>query len=91
MVVNQKAFDALDKAAQAALLATAAQAGVRGWKLSDQKDDEYLKELQAKGMTVDRSSVALKRELKALGDRMAADWLKAAGTDGQAVLDAYRK
>jgi hypothetical protein len=49
-------------------------AGERGWKVSDQKDDEYLKELAAKGMTVDKSSETLKRELKAIGDRMAADW-----------------
>jgi TRAP-type C4-dicarboxylate transport system substrate-binding protein len=91
VVVNQKAFDALDKPTQAALLQVAAQAGERGWQISDQKDDEYLKELQAKGMTVDRSSGVLKRELKAIGDRMAADWAKAAGAEGQAVIDAYRQ
>ncbi|MBL0728465.1 TRAP transporter substrate-binding protein [Piscinibacter sp. HJYY11] len=91
VVVNQKAFDALDKTTQAAVTAVAAQAGERGWKTSDEKDDGYLKELQAKGMTIDRTSVALKRELKTVGERMAADWVKAAGADGQAVLDAYRK
>jgi TRAP-type C4-dicarboxylate transport system substrate-binding protein len=91
VVVNQKAFDALDKATQAALLNVAAQAGERGWKVSDQKDDEYLKELQAKGMTVDRSSARLKQELKAIGERMTAEWLKSAGSEGQAVIDAYRK
>jgi TRAP-type transport system periplasmic protein len=91
VVVNLKAFEALDKPTQAALVQVAAQAGERGWQISDQKDDEYLKELQAKGMTVDRSSAALKRELKAIGDRMAADWVKAAGADGQAVLEAYRQ
>jgi TRAP-type C4-dicarboxylate transport system substrate-binding protein len=91
VVVNRKAFDALDKGTQAAVLSVAAQAGDRGWKLSDQKDDEYLKELQAKGMTVDRSSVVLKRELRAIGERMAADWVKAAGAEGQAIIDAYQK
>ena len=91
VVVNAKAFDALDKATQAALLQAAAAAGDRGWKISDQKDDEYLKELAAKGMTVDRSSVKLKSELKAIGDRMTAEWLKQAGADGQAIIDAYNK
>ncbi|MET0334062.1 MAG: TRAP transporter substrate-binding protein [Rhizobacter sp.] len=91
VVVNQKAFDTLDKATQAAVLSVAAKAGERGWKISDEKDDAYLQELQAKGMTVDRSSVGLKRELKAVGDRMAADWVKSAGPEGQAVIDAYRK
>jgi TRAP-type transport system periplasmic protein len=91
VVVNTKAFDALDKTAQAAVLKVAAAAGERGWKISDQKDDEYLKELAAKGMAVDRSSDKLKAELKALGERMTAEWLKLAGAEGQAVLDAYRK
>lgn len=91
VVVNLKAFDALDKAAQAAVLKAGAAAGERGWKLSDQKDDEYLKELAAKGMTVDRSSLRLKAELKAIGERMTAEWLKQAGAEGQAVVDAYRK
>jgi TRAP-type C4-dicarboxylate transport system substrate-binding protein len=91
VVVNAKAFDALDPATQAALLKVAAAAGERGWKLSDQKDDEYLKELVAKGMTVDRSSAKLKAELKAIGERMTGEWLKQAGAEGQAVIDAYRK
>jgi TRAP-type C4-dicarboxylate transport system substrate-binding protein len=90
-VVNLKAFETLDKAAQAAVLKAAASAGERGWKISDQKDDEYLKELVAKGMMVDRSSAKLKAEMKAIGERMTADWLKQAGAEGQAVLDAYRK
>ena len=91
VVVNAKAFDALDKATQAALLKAGAAAGERGWKISDQKDDEYLKELAAKGMTVDRSSAKLKSELKAIGDRMTAEWLKQAGADGKAIIDAYNK
>jgi TRAP-type C4-dicarboxylate transport system substrate-binding protein len=91
VVINTKAFDALDKATQAAVLKVGAAAGERGWKVSDQKDDEYLKELAAKGMTVDRSSAKLKTELKAIGERMTGEWLKQAGAEGQAVIDAYRK
>jgi TRAP-type transport system periplasmic protein len=91
VVINAKAFDALDKATQAAVLKVGAAAGERGWKVSDQKDGEYLKELAAKGMTVDRSSLRLKAELKAIGERMTAEWLRQAGTEGQAIVDAYRK
>jgi len=91
VVVSLKAFDALDKATQAGVLKVGLAAGERGWKISDQKDDEYLKELVAKGMTVDRSSAKLKAELKAVGERMTAEWLKQTGADGQAVIDAYRK
>jgi TRAP-type C4-dicarboxylate transport system substrate-binding protein len=91
VVVNQKAFDALDKPTQDAVLRVAAAAGERGWKVSDQKDDEYLKELAAKGMTVDRGSEGLKRELQAIGARMTDEWLRQAGDEGKAVIDAYRK
>ena len=91
VVVSIKAFDALDKPTQAALLKTAVAAGDRGWQVSEQRDGEYLKELAAKGMTVDRSNTRLKTELKAIGDRMTAEWLKLAGADGQAVIDAYNK
>jgi TRAP-type C4-dicarboxylate transport system substrate-binding protein len=91
VVINQKAFDALDPATQASVLKVGAAAGERGWKISDQKNDEYLKELAAKGMTVDRSSAKLKAELKAVGERMTGEWLKQTGADGQAIIDAYRK
>lgn len=91
VVVSTKAFDALDKPTQAALMKTAVAAGDRGWQVSEQRDGEYLKELAAKGMTVDRSNTRLKTELKAIGDRMTAEWLKQAGADGQAVIDAYNK
>jgi TRAP-type transport system periplasmic protein len=91
VVVNQKAFDALDKATQDALLAQASAAEQRGWAMSEKKDDEYLKELAAKGMKIDTTSAGLKRELKAIGDQMTADWLKLAGEDGKAIIEAFNR
>jgi TRAP-type transport system periplasmic protein len=91
VVVNQKAFDALDKPLQEAVLKAAQTASERGWAASEQKDGEYLKELEAKGMTVDRSAESLKRELQAIGERMTTEWLATAGPEGKAVIDAYRK
>eukprot|EP01031_Cornospumella_fuschlensis_P003494 gene3494-4350_t len=44
--------------------------------MSEKKDQEYLKELAAKGMQVDVSATSLKAELKAVGERMTADWIK---------------
>ncbi len=91
LVVNQKAFDALDKATQDAVLKAAAAAERQGWATSEQKDGEYIKELSARGMAVDLSSDGLKRELKAIGDRMTAEWLATAGDEGRAIVDAYRR
>lgn len=91
VVVNQKLFDALDKPTQDAVLQQAAVAEQRGWKASEQKDGEYIKELAAKGMKVDVAAEGLKKELKSLGERMTADWIKLAGDDGKAVVDAYHQ
>jgi TRAP-type transport system periplasmic protein len=91
VVVNQAAFEALDKPTQAAVLKVAADAGKRGWQISEQKDVEYMKELAAKGMTVDTTSEGLKRELKVIGGRMTVEWLKTAGDEGKAVIDAFQR
>lgn len=91
VVVNQKAFDALDKAAQDAVLQQATAAEQRGWATSEKRDEEYIRELAAKGMKIDTTSVGLKKELKVIGDRMIEDWLKTAGDEGKAIIDAYNK
>jgi TRAP-type C4-dicarboxylate transport system substrate-binding protein len=91
VVVNQKAFDALDKATQDTILKAAATAEARGWKVSEEKDSEYVKELAAKGMKVGNPPEALRKELQEIGQVMTAEWLKTAGDEGKAVVDAYRK
>ncbi len=90
-VVSQKAFDALDKPTQETLLKVAAAAEARGWATSERLDGEYIKELGAKGMTISAPSDSVKKELTAIGETMTAEWLKTAGAEGQAVIDAYRK
>ena len=90
-VVSQKAFDALDKPTQDAVLKAAVAAEVRGWATSEKADGEYIKELAAKGMTIAAPSDSIKAALAAIGETMTAEWLKTAGPEGQAVIDAYRK
>lgn len=91
VVVNQKAFDTLDKATQEAVLKQAAAAEQRGWRISEEKDGEYILQLAAKGMKIDATSEVLKQELKLVGARMTEDWLRVAGADGKAIVDAYKK
>jgi len=90
-VVNQKAFDALDKPTQEAVMKAAAAAEKRGWETSERLDKEYLKELAAKGMVIAEPSAALKAEFAKIGDTMTEEWIKNAGADGKAIVDAYRK
>jgi TRAP-type C4-dicarboxylate transport system substrate-binding protein len=89
--VSQKAFDALDKATQDAVLKAAADAEARGWKDSEEKAKGFLETLAKNGMTVAQPSSALKADLKKVGDTMTADWVKSAGADGQAIVDAFKK
>jgi TRAP-type C4-dicarboxylate transport system substrate-binding protein len=91
VIVSQKAFDALDKPSQEALLKAAAAAETRGWKVSAEKNAWYIEQLKKNGMTVDAGSPQLRVDLKKVGDTMIGDWAKQAGAEGQAVLDAYRK
>ncbi len=89
--VNQSAFDALDKASQDAVLKAAADAEIRGWKLSEEKTKWYKDELVKNGMTVAPPSPALAADLKKIGETMTGEWAKQAGPDGQAIVDAYKK
>ncbi|MGH8714293.1 MAG: TRAP transporter substrate-binding protein [Casimicrobiaceae bacterium] len=91
VIVNQQAFDALDKATQEAVLKAAADAEVRGWKASEEKNGWYVDQLRQKGMNIAKPSPQLSADLKKVGDVMLQDWLKKAGPDGQAIIDAFRK
>lgn len=91
IIVNQKSLDALDKATQDAVLKAAAEAETRGWKMSEEKNNWYLDQLRKNGMTVYAPSAQLKADMKKIGDTMIGDWLKKAGADGQAIVEAFRK
>ena len=89
--VNKAAFDALDKPTQEAILKSAAAAEARGWKAWEDKTNWYLDQLKAKGMKVQPPSASLKDGFKKIGDQLTEDWLKKAGADGKALVDAYKK
>lgn len=89
--VNQKAFDALDKATQDAVLKAAADAETRGWKTSEKVDDDSIAILKANGVTIAQPSDSVKAALQKIGETMTDEWLASAGPDGKAIIDAYRK
>jgi TRAP-type C4-dicarboxylate transport system substrate-binding protein len=89
--INKAAFDGLDKPTQEAVLKAAAVAEERGWKMWETKTEWYHDEIAKKGMKVLKPSPALVTGFKKIGDQLTADWLKRAGAEGQAVVDAYKK
>ena len=91
VLVSQKAFDALDKPTQDALLKAAAEAETRGWKVSEEKNDWYKVQLKDKGMSIITPSAQLMGDMRKVGEVMVGDWLKKAGPEGQAIVDAFKK
>ncbi|MCZ4315278.1 TRAP transporter substrate-binding protein [Comamonadaceae bacterium G21597-S1] len=91
VIVNKKAFDALDKPTQDALLKAAADAEVRGWAASKKTNTDSLAKLKAGGMEILQPSAALKADMKKVGETMLAEWLAKAGDEGKALVDAFRK
>ncbi len=91
VIVNRRAFDALDKPTQDAVLKAAADAEARGWAASRQVNTETLEKLKANGMQILPPSEQLKADMQKVGQTMLAEWLDKAGPEGKALLDAYRK
>jgi TRAP-type transport system periplasmic protein len=91
VLVNKKAFDALDKATQDALLKTAAEAEQRGWEASKKTNTDSLETLKKNGMQIQAPSAQLSTDMKKIGDTLLQEWLKNAGDEGKALVDAYRK
>lgn len=91
VIVNKKAFDALDKPTQDALLKAAAEAETRGWTASQKVNTDTLATLKANGMAVEPPSATLKADMQKVGETMVKEWVEKAGPEGQAMLDSYRK
>jgi TRAP-type C4-dicarboxylate transport system substrate-binding protein len=90
IIVNKRAFDALDKPTQQAVLKAAAAAEARGWKLSEEKNGWYVDQLKQKGMSIVKPSEQLTADLRKVGNVMLAEWLRKSGAEGRKVIDAYR-
>ena len=91
VIVNKKAFDALDPVTQAALSKAALDAEVRGWKLSEEKNEWYKKALAEKGMKIMTPPAKLVADMKQVGTIMLADWQKKSGADGEAIVASFKK
>ena len=90
VIINKKAFDALDKPTQTALLKVAKEAEVRGWKISEEKNNWYKDQLKAKGMNIAVPSEQLVADLRKAGNVMLAEWQRKAGDEGRAIIADYR-
>ncbi|MBX3653676.1 MAG: TRAP transporter substrate-binding protein [Ramlibacter sp.] len=91
VIVSSRYFDALDPALQKAVTDAAAAAEEKGWRVSQEKDAQNLKVLADKGMKIQPPTPELAAALKVIGEKMADEWQQAVGSDGAALLAAFRK
>jgi len=90
VLVNKKAFRALDKKTQDAIMTAAKAAEERGWKASVEENVVMTKTLADKGLKVVKPSPELRTGLQKVGEQMSKEWAEKAGKDGEVVLKAYR-
>lgn len=90
-MVNLRAFNSLPADQQKAVMDAAAAAEKRGWDTARNQTAALTKVLADKGMTVGTTPPAIEAELAKIGATMAEEWLKKAGADGKAALDAARR
>jgi TRAP-type C4-dicarboxylate transport system substrate-binding protein len=91
VIANKRAFEALDKATQEAVLKAAAAAEERGWAASQRVNTDTQAKLKANGMEVLPPSAQLKADMRKVGEVLLKEWLDKAGPEGQAIVDAYKK
>lgn len=87
--VHKKIFDRLDDATKQVILTAAANAEKKGWALGRKLAVEHTNALRENGMTVSAPSKQLDAELRKIGATMVDEWLKEAGSNGKAIVDAY--
>jgi TRAP-type C4-dicarboxylate transport system substrate-binding protein len=91
VIANKRAFDALDKPTQDAVLKAAADAEARGWAESRKVNTSTLETLKTNGMTVTPPSAQLKADMKKVGETIMKEWLEKAGPEGKAIVDAFNR
>ena len=87
---NKRAFEALDAHARNCLRSAALPAEAAGTARARELTGFYLEQLAANGMSVQRPGKRLAADLARIGETMSAEWIRAAGEDGAAIIKAFR-
>jgi TRAP-type C4-dicarboxylate transport system substrate-binding protein len=89
--VNNDAWKKLDAATQKVVMDAAAAAEKRGFEAVVSETESSKASLVAGGMKVLPPSPALKAGFEKVGATMTEEWIKKAGPDGKAIVDAFKK
>jgi TRAP-type C4-dicarboxylate transport system substrate-binding protein len=90
VLVNSRAFAALDEATRTALREAAARAQARAPGLAQASERTQTERLRAQGMVTPEPKPEFAAAMRALGERMAEEWAQKAGPEGREALERYR-
>lgn len=90
VVVNKRAFDALEPSLQDALLAAAEKAEARGWEMSQQANQQSMDTLREHGVEVVLDADNLAAEFQEIGAVLLEEWLAKASPEGQTIVNDYQ-
>lgn len=91
IIVNERAFRALDPALQKIVTEAGATATKRGFELSKKAGEEREKILKDNGMTASPAPKEIMDRIAAIGVEMTAEWLATATPEEKAVYEVYQK
>jgi TRAP-type C4-dicarboxylate transport system substrate-binding protein len=87
--ISKKVFDPLDAETKKKIFALAATAEQRGWKLSQDSNQNFEEQLAGHKVHVANIDPFIRRYLDRIGENLAREWLKQAGNDELQVLLRY--
>ena len=90
VLVNADTWNGLDDATKDAVTEAGAAAEAAVWDEMEVQNAGYIKTMKENGMKVEAPSSELQTGLTAIGDKMAEEWITAAGDAGAKVMAAYR-
>ena len=90
IMVNSDVWEGVSDENKNAIRACADMAAYAGYWRSREYTSFTLQGLRDGGMTVAPPSDELKSQLQEIGETMTAEWLEAAGEQGQAIVDAFK-
>lgn len=87
--IQKKLFAKLDEATRKKIIEAAQVAEQRGWKLSQDSDQNYENQLAANKVNVSTMEPFIRKYLDRIGESLARDWLKQAGNEELSILLKY--
>lgn len=90
IMVQKRVLDALPAATKAAVMAAAANAETRGWRIAEEATASTEATLRQRGMTIAQATPELMDGMRRISAQMTEEWVGRTGEDGQKLIAAYR-